>query len=263
MISRAVVREWIVGVGLVLELPGQEPAVRLGELDRLVDHADAALRLRRQDHLGAEKAHQPAPLDAELLGHRDHQRIALGGAHHREADAGVAAGRLDDGLAGLELTRLLGRLDDAQREAVLDRAQRVEGLDLHEEVHARRRQPVDRARPACCRRSPGCCRICVPCSSPSKSAGYAGTIFKLSLERGRGDHKQYPDQCAALATSTGDEILDVPRGTALQAANVYVLAPTFLLWSLRCLSYSSSDLSSTCSSSPCCRATAWSGWRWR
>ena len=77
MISRAVVREWIVGVGLVLELPRQEPAVRLGEFDRLGDHAHAALRLRRQNHLGAEKAHQPATLDAELFRHRHHQRIAL------------------------------------------------------------------------------------------------------------------------------------------------------------------------------------------
>jgi hypothetical protein len=43
----------------------------------------------------------------------------------------------------IELARLLRRLDDAQRQAVLDRAQRVEGLDLDVEVDARRRQPVD------------------------------------------------------------------------------------------------------------------------
>ena len=100
-------------------------------------------RLRGQHHLGAEEAHQPAPLDAELLRHGHHQRIALGGAHHGEPDAGVAAGRLDDGLPGLELARLLGRLDHAQRQPILDRAQRIERLDLDEQVHARRRQPVD------------------------------------------------------------------------------------------------------------------------
>ena len=85
---------------------------------------------RGQHHLGAEEAHQPAPLDAELLGHRHDQRIALLRAHHGEADAGVAAGRLDHRLAGLELAGFLGRLDDAQRQPILDRAQRVERLDL-------------------------------------------------------------------------------------------------------------------------------------
>ena len=66
---------------------------------RLVDHAGAALRGRGEDDLGAEEAHQLAALDGEGLGHGDDERIALGGADHGEADAGVAAGRLDDGLA--------------------------------------------------------------------------------------------------------------------------------------------------------------------
>ena len=62
----------------------------------------AALGGRRQHDLGAEEAHQLAALDAEALGHRDDQRIALLRADHREPDAGVAAGRLDHGLAGLQ-----------------------------------------------------------------------------------------------------------------------------------------------------------------
>ena len=132
-----------VGVGLVLELARQEPAVRLGELDGLRHHAHAALRGRRQHHLGAEEAHQLAPLDAEGLGHRHDQRIALLGADHGEPDAGVAAGGLDHRLARLQLAGLLGGLDDAERQAVLDRAQRIEGLDLDEQVGARRGQPVD------------------------------------------------------------------------------------------------------------------------
>src|SRR6185437_12733016 len=32
-----------IGVGFILELPGHEPAMRLGELDRLIDHAYSAL----------------------------------------------------------------------------------------------------------------------------------------------------------------------------------------------------------------------------
>jgi hypothetical protein len=55
----------------------------------------------------------------------------------------VAAGGLDHRLSGLEFAALLGRLDHAQRKPVLDRAQRIEGLDLDVEVHVRRREPVD------------------------------------------------------------------------------------------------------------------------
>src|SRR3546814_17467605 len=80
-----------VGVSLVLELAAEKPAVTLGQLDRLGQHAGAFLRRRREDDLGAEKAHQLAPLDAEVLRHDDDQRIALLRAAHGEAEAGVAA----------------------------------------------------------------------------------------------------------------------------------------------------------------------------
>jgi hypothetical protein len=118
------------GVGLGLELAGEEPAVLLGQLLRLHVHAEALLRPRRQHHLGAEEAHQLPALDREAVGHGDHQRIALGGADHGQADAGVAAGRLDHGLARLQRSRALGILDDAEREPVLDGAGRIEELRL-------------------------------------------------------------------------------------------------------------------------------------
>src|SRR4029453_498117 len=82
------------GIGRRLELVRQEPAVGLGELDRLLVHAEALGRARREHDLGAQHAHQLAALDREAVGHGDHQRIALLGAHHGEPDAGVAAGRL-------------------------------------------------------------------------------------------------------------------------------------------------------------------------
>jgi hypothetical protein len=50
--------------------------------------------------LRAEEAHQAAPLHREVLGHRHHERIALLRADHGQRDAGIAAGGLDDGLAG-------------------------------------------------------------------------------------------------------------------------------------------------------------------
>ena len=71
----------------------------------------------RQHHFGAEKSHQLAPLDRETVGHRDDEGIALRGADHGEADAGIAAGGLHDRLAGLEVAAALGFLDDADRQA--------------------------------------------------------------------------------------------------------------------------------------------------
>ena len=89
---------------------------------------------RRENDFRAEKAHQPAALDAERFGHRDDQRIAFRRAHHREPDAGVAARRLDHRLSRLELARLLRVLDDAEREAILDGAERIERFDLDVEI---------------------------------------------------------------------------------------------------------------------------------
>ena len=128
------------GIGLVVELAAQEPAVLVGQFDRLVQHAGALLGRRREHHPGAEKAQQPAPLHAEVLGHRQHQRIALVRAHHRQADAGIAAGRLDHGLAGGSAPRAFGMFDDGAGHAVLDRTQRVERLELDVDVDTRRVQ---------------------------------------------------------------------------------------------------------------------------
>jgi hypothetical protein len=133
----------VVGVGLVLELAGQEPAVGLGQLDRLVHHPGPAGRRGGEHHLGAEKAHQLPPLHAERLRHGDDQRIPLLGAHHGEADAGVAAGGLDHGLPRLEGPAPLGVLDHAEGEAVLDRAQGVERFDLDVQVDPGRRELAD------------------------------------------------------------------------------------------------------------------------
>jgi hypothetical protein len=108
-----------IGIGFILELPGHEPAMGLGKLDGLVDHADGALGGGRDDHLGAKKAHQLAPLDAEWLRHGHHQRVSLGGADHGKTDAGISACRLDHGLTGLEFSGFFRRLDHAERQAVL------------------------------------------------------------------------------------------------------------------------------------------------
>ncbi len=132
-----------IGVRLVFELAAQEPAMLFCQLDRLGEHAAAFQCCRGQHDLGAEETHHLAPLDAEVLGHRHHERVALRRADHGEADAGVAARRLDDRLARLQRARLFGIFDDAQRQAVLDRTHRVEGFDLDVEIDALGRQLVD------------------------------------------------------------------------------------------------------------------------
>src|SRR5262249_4576340 len=63
--------------------------------------------------------------------HDGHERITFRRANHGERNAGVARGRLDDGLSGLQRAVLLRILDDGDGQAVLDRAERVEELALH------------------------------------------------------------------------------------------------------------------------------------
>ena len=46
--------------------------------------------------LGAEGFEQPAAFEPHAFGHGDDEFVAAGGAGEGQADAGVAAGRLDD-----------------------------------------------------------------------------------------------------------------------------------------------------------------------
>jgi hypothetical protein len=106
----------VFGVRGILELLRQEVAVLLREILSLLDHAGAALGGGRQDHLRAEALHQLAPFDAEAVRHHRDERVALGRAHHRERDAGVAGRRLDHGRAGLQGAAPLGVFDHRDRE---------------------------------------------------------------------------------------------------------------------------------------------------
>ena len=77
------------------------------------------------DDLRAEEAQQALAFLGRVLRHHARERIALELRDERERDARVAARRLEQLAAGLELARGLRRLDHRLRDAVLDRAGRV------------------------------------------------------------------------------------------------------------------------------------------
>ena len=90
----------------------------------------------RVDDLGAVHLQQLRALGRDVLGHDDLQRVALARADHRQRDAGVAGGRLEDRLARADQALLLGVLDQRARDAVLDRARRVARLELGPDADA-------------------------------------------------------------------------------------------------------------------------------
>ena len=137
--GRVVVR---LRVGRVRVLVGLERAgdlLRQAIRDAVVGLRGVGIDVGRRDHdLGAVGAQQIDLLARHLVRHdRDHA-IALQARGDRQARAGVAGRGLDDRAAGTQAAVLLGGLDQADRDAVLDRAARVEELHLGDEL---RRQP--------------------------------------------------------------------------------------------------------------------------
>src|SRR5262245_22081570 len=120
------------GIGRVLELLRHE-RIRNGpeHLFRLGDRAVHALLARREHDLGAERLQQPAALEAHCLGHGDNKAVTLGGTGEGQTDAGVAAGRFDDGGVLVDLALAFGGLDHADADAVLDRPERGDILELY------------------------------------------------------------------------------------------------------------------------------------
>ena len=116
----------------VVELLQDEAVGRLAlQLLGLGDGALHAVRARRQNNLRAVGEQQNAALHAHRLRHGEDDAVSLDRGHKRQADAGVAAGGLDQhGFAGLDLAIALGGLDHGQADAVLHAAGRVAALQL-------------------------------------------------------------------------------------------------------------------------------------
>ena len=85
-----------------------------------------------EDQLDPELAQGVLLLLALGLGHDDGGLVSARGSDVGDANTGVARRAFDDGRTGLERAGSLGRPDDAQRRAVLDRPARVHEFGLAE-----------------------------------------------------------------------------------------------------------------------------------
>jgi hypothetical protein len=104
--------------------------IGLDQLARAGDRAGHALFCRGQFQLGAEDQQHLAALQRHALRHDQGQAVALGGSDEGERNAGIATGRLDDLAAGLQHALGFQIFDHRHADAVLDGGQRVEELEL-------------------------------------------------------------------------------------------------------------------------------------
>jgi hypothetical protein len=92
----------------------------------------ADIRARDPD-LGTQGLEMQNLLLAHLVGDDEDEAIALLRRDKRKAEPGIAGRRLDQGAARADLAVALGRLDQRQADAVLDRAGGILVLELDEE----------------------------------------------------------------------------------------------------------------------------------
>eukprot|EP01136_Pigoraptor_vietnamica_P017879 Opistho-1_new@63648 len=120
----------VVGIGELVEHPALAFALQpLGQVARVLHAAG----LGCQHQFGSEGAHRLRPLDRQILRHDQQHAVAADGRCHRQRDAGVARGCLDQGVARLDLAAFLGAADHADGRTVLHRPRRVVALELAED----------------------------------------------------------------------------------------------------------------------------------
>ncbi|MNC89143.1 hypothetical protein D3C83_50430 [compost metagenome] len=74
-----------------------------------------------------------APFERQVLRHDQNHAISHQRRAHRERDSGIAAGRLDERVAGLDIAALLRPLDHGERRPVLYRARGIVAFELGEQ----------------------------------------------------------------------------------------------------------------------------------
>ena len=128
--------------------------LRVERIGELVEHDSAGVlddkppgalhRFRHQDagrqhDLRTQVAEEGHTFRRHGLRHRQDQAITADGRYEGEADAGVAAGRFDDGRTGREDATPLGILDQRDAQPVLHAAARIAHFELGEDAA---RQPT-------------------------------------------------------------------------------------------------------------------------
>src|SRR5215207_8677868 len=116
-------------VPLRLELRRAEISWLLSQLARLRERL-VDVEVPHLQHLGAQRPAYGDPLAAHPLGHHHQHPVALRGCHHREGVARVAASCFDYGVARFKETLHFGLLDHVLGDSSLDRARRVQVLQL-------------------------------------------------------------------------------------------------------------------------------------
>ena len=134
------------GVGRVAELVGHDPARVLGQ-DRLGpgDRPLHPLLARRQHDLRAQEPQHLAALDRDRFRHGQDQPVPARGADEGQAYAGIAGGGLHQDRVRPDPALGLQCLDHRHADPVLDAGDRVEELELEQEVG---RDPLLGAQPA-------------------------------------------------------------------------------------------------------------------
>ena len=121
----------IVRIGILVGLPAPRGLPSQAVADRVVRAGIFRIYCRGADHhVGPVRPEHIALVLAYLVRADEDAVVAALLGHHRQADTGVAARRLNDGSAGLKQTFLFGGIDHPNRNAILDRTTRVQVLDF-------------------------------------------------------------------------------------------------------------------------------------
>jgi hypothetical protein len=126
------------------ELVEDDAAPLVAQLLRHIARQFHAARLAGQHQFRAICRHALATLDALIFRHHQNHPVAAHGGHHRQRNAGVSAGRLDQRVTGLDVTALFGATDHRQRWTVLDRTGRIIAFQLRQDDVAAPRVVVAR-----------------------------------------------------------------------------------------------------------------------
>src|SRR5512146_2908287 len=122
-----VVRQRIVGIGKLVKHDALALAYHLLRQVARTLHSAA---LRCEDQLRAVSPHRAFSLRGLVFGHDQQHAVAADRGRHRQPDSGVAAGRLDQGVPGLDPAALLGAPDHRDRRSILDRTGGIVPLEL-------------------------------------------------------------------------------------------------------------------------------------